>query len=100
MDSNWTFALVAVGREPAQVDDLFVRKQFARVRSVKEFVIVGKDRLNTGRMDELQSNGAVAFVPKDAGIAAVAPQSARDHQVVHQVETSGIGVGSLHESVA
>ena len=34
-----------------------------------------------------------------AGIA-VAPQSARDHQVVHQVETRGIGVGNLHESVA
>ena len=50
-------------------------------------------------MDEFQSNGTVAFVPKDADIA-VAPQSARDHQVMHQVETCGIGVGSLHESVA
>lgn len=50
-------------------------------------------------MDELQPNWAVAFVPKDAGIT-VAPQSARDHQVVHQIETCGIGVGNLHESVA
>lgn len=82
-----------------QVDDVFVREQFARVRSVEEFVVVGKERLDTGRMDELQPNWAVEFVPKDAGIA-VAPQSARDHQVVHQVETCGIGVGSLHESVA
>lgn len=93
------FALIAVGRESAQVDDVFVREQFARVRSVKEFVVVGKERLDTGRMDELQPNGTVAFVPKDTDIA-VAPQSARDHQVVHQVETCGIGVGSLHESVA
>ena len=75
MDGNRTFTFVTVGREPAQVDDLFVRKQFARVRSVKEFVVVGKDRLDTGRMDELQPNGTVAFVPKDANIA-VAPQSA------------------------
>lgn len=81
------------------MDDVFVREQFARVRSVEEFVVVGKERLDTGRMDELQPNRAVAFVPKDAGIA-VAPQSARYHQVVHQVETCGIGVGNLHESVA
>ena len=99
MDGDRTFALVAVGREPAQVDDVFVREQFARVRSVEEFVVVGKERLDTGRMDEFQSNGTVAFVPKDAGIA-VAPQSARDHQMVHQVETCGIGVGGLHESMA
>ena len=50
-------------------------------------------------MDEFQSNGTIAFVPKDADIA-VAPQSARNHQMVHQVETCGIGVRSLHESVA
>lgn len=99
MDGDRTFALVAIGREPAQVDDVFVREQFARVRSVEEFIVVGKERLDTGRMDELQPNRAVAFVPKDAGIA-VAPQSARDHQMMHQVETCGIGVGSLHESVA
>ena len=99
MDGDRTFALVAIGREPAQVDDVFVRKQFARVRSVEEFVVVGKERLDTGRMDELQPNRSVAFVPKDADIA-VAPQSTRDHQVMHQVETCGIGVGSLHESVA
>lgn len=68
------------------MDDLFVREQFARVRSVEEFVVVGKERFDTGRMDELQPNGTVAFVPKDANIA-VAPQCARYHQVVHQVET-------------
>lgn len=99
MDSDRTFALIAVGRESAQVDDLFVREQFARVRSIEEFVVVGKKRFDTGRMDEFQPNGAVASVPKDADVA-VAPQSARDHQVVHQVETRGIGVGNLHESVA
>ncbi len=99
MDGGRTFTLIAVGREPAQVDDVFVREQFARVRSVEKFVVVGKKRLDTGRMDELQPNGTIAFVPKDADIA-VAPQSARDHQMVHQVETSGIGVGCLHESVA
>lgn len=99
MDGDRTFALIAVGREPAQVDDVFVREQFVRVRSVEEFVVVGKERLDTGRMDKLQPNGTVAFVPKDADIA-VAPQSARDHQVMHQVETCGIGIGSLHESVA
>lgn len=99
MDGDRTFVLIAVGREPAQVDDVFVREQFARVRSVEEFVVVGKDWFDTGRMNELQPNGTVAFVPKYAGIA-VASQSARDHQMVHQVETCGIGVGSLHESVA
>lgn len=99
MDGDRTFTLVAVGREPAQVDDVFVREQFARVRSVEKFVVVGKDRLDTGRMDELQPSGTIAFIPKDAGIA-VAPQSARNHQVMHQVETCGIGVGGLHESVA
>lgn len=81
------------------MDDVLVREQFARIRSIKKLVVVGKERLDTGRMDEFQPNGTVAFVPKDAGIA-VAPQGARDHQVVHQVETCGIGVGSLHESVA
>ena len=64
------------------MDDVFIRAQFARIRSVEEFVVVGKERLDTGRMDEFQSNGSVAVVPKDAGIA-VAPQSARDHQMVH-----------------
>ena len=53
MDGNRTFTLVTVGREPAQVDDVFVREQFARVRSVEEFVVVGKEWLDTGRMDEL-----------------------------------------------
>ena len=81
------------------MDDVLVREQFARIRSIKKLVVVGKERFDTGRMDEFQSNGTVAFVPKDAGIS-VAPQSARDHQVMHQVETCGIGVGSLHESVA
>ena len=80
------------------MDDVLVREQFARIRSVEELVVVGKERLDTGRMDEFQSNGTVAFVPKDAGIS-VAPQSARDHQVVHQVETRGIRIGSQHESV-
>lgn len=75
MDGDRTFALVAVGREPTQVDDVFVREQFACVRSVEKFVVVGKERFDTGWMDEFQSNGTVAFVPKDAGIA-VAPQSA------------------------
>lgn len=81
------------------MDDVLVREQFARIRSIKKLVVVGKERFDTGRMDEFQSNGTVAFVPKDAGIS-VAPQSARDHQVMHQVETCGIGVGSLHESMA
>ena len=73
MDGDRTFALVAVGRKPAQVDDVFVREQFARIQAVEQFVVVGKERFDTGRMDEFQSNGTVAFVPKDAGIA-VAPQ--------------------------
>ena len=73
MDGDRAFALVAVGRETAQVDDVLVRKQFARVQAVEQFVFVGKERFDTGRMDEFQSNGTVAFVPKDAGIA-VAPQ--------------------------
>lgn len=90
--------LVAVGRKAAQVDDVFVREQFARIRSVEEFVVVGQDRFDAGWMKQFQTNGSIAFVPIDAGIA-VAPQSARDHQVVHQIETRGIGVGSLHESV-
>lgn len=98
MDGNRDFAFVTVGREPARVDDVFVREQFARVQSVEKFVVVGKERLDTGRMDGLHPNGTIAFVPKDTDIA-VAPQSARDHQMMHQVETSGIGVGSLHESV-
>lgn len=75
MDGDRTFALIAVGRESAQVDDVLIREQFARIRSIKKLVVVGKERLDTGRMDEFQPNRAVAFVPKDAGIA-VAPQSA------------------------
>ena len=51
------------------MDDVFIREQFARIRSVEELVVVGKERLDTGRMDEFQSNGSVAFVPKYAGIA-------------------------------
>ena len=82
MDGNRTFTLVTVGREPAQVDDVFVREQFARVRSIEEFVVVGKKRFDTGRMDEFQPNRAVAFIPKDADIT-VAPQGTRDHQVMH-----------------
>ena len=35
MDSDRTFALIAVGRESAQVDDLFVREQFARIQAIK-----------------------------------------------------------------
>lgn len=67
MDGDRTFALVAIGRKTAQVDDLFVREQFARIRSVEKFVVVGKKRFDTGRMDEFQPNGTLAFVPKDGG---------------------------------
>lgn len=99
MDGNRTLALIAVGREAPQVDDILVRKQLAGVQPVEEFIAVIEDRLDAGRMQKFQSHGTVVFIPEDARIT-VAPQGARYHQVVHQIEACGVGVGNLNKSVA
>lgn len=99
MNGDGTFALVTVSRESAQMDDVSVREQFSGGQPVEEFIVIGKDRFDEGRMEQLQPSGTIAFVPINACIT-IAPQGARDHQVVHQIEARGIGVRLLNEPMA
>ena len=99
MDGDGALAFVTVGRESAQVDDVAVGEQLSGVQPIEEFVVVGEDRFDAGRMHELETQRPIIFVAVDPR-RPIAPEGARDHQMVHQIETRGVGVGLLDEVVA
>ena len=68
VDSDGAFTLVAVRRKSPQMDDIFVREQFAAVQPIEKFIVVRKDRFDTGRMEQLQSGGTVKFGSIDSDI--------------------------------
>ena len=66
---------------------------------IEEFVVIGEQRFDTCRMQEQQPLRTIMTVAEDADVA-VAPQRARNHQMVHQIKTCGVAVGDLYQSVA
>ena len=100
VDGEGALALVAIGGEAAQVDDIVARDEFSGLVDAVEELSVGREvRLHFPRVQEFQTLWSVELVAMDAGIS-VTPKRDAHHQVVQQGEAAGVGIGFGEEQGA
>ena len=88
---NRGFALVTVGGETLEVDDIVAGEEFTVGKSIKHLVIRGEDGLALIGLEFLEAHRTEIPIPMDPDIA-VAPEGAADHEVVQETEASQVGV--------